>query len=66
MERDVKWFTVRVFIADIEDTDMLEVMYAKVRSKSASAATEIVVKHQFVLDLVEHMDEGRVIVSSVA
>jgi len=62
----VKWFTVRVFIADIEDTDMLEVMYAKVRSKSASAATEIVVKHQFVLDLVEHMDEGRVIVSSVA
>jgi len=62
----MKWFTVRVFIADIEDTDMLEVMYAKVRAKSASAATEIVVKHQFVLDLVEHMDEGRVIVSSVA
>ena len=62
----MKWFTVRVLIADIEDTDMLEVMYAKVRSKSASAATEIVVKHQFVLDLVEHMDEGRVIVSSVA
>jgi len=66
MERDVKWFTVRVLIADIEDTDMLEVMHTKVRAESAAAATEIVVKHQFVLDLVEHMDEGRVIVSSVA
>ena len=62
----MKWFTVRVLIADIEDTDMLEVMHTKVRSPSAAEATELVLKHQFVLDLVEHMDEGRVIVSSVA
>ena len=62
----MKWFTVRVFIADVDDTDMLEVMHTKVRALTPAAATEIVVKHQFVLGLVEHMDEGRVIVSSVA
>jgi len=66
MERNVKWFTVRVFIADVDDTDMLEVMHTKVMAESAGEATELVVKHKFVLDVVEHMEEGRVIVSSVA
>lgn len=62
----MKWFTVRVFIADINDNDMLEVMHTKVMAESAGEATELVVKHKFVLDVVEHMEEGRVIVSSVA
>jgi len=66
MERNVKWFTVRVFIADVDDTDMLEVMYTKVMAESAGEATELVVKHKFVLDVVSHLVEGRVVVSSVA
>ena len=66
MEPNMKWFTVRVLIADIEDTDMLEVMHTKVMAESAGEATELVVKHKFVLDVVSHIKEGRVIVSSIA
>ena len=40
----MKWFTVRVFIADVDDTDMLEVMHTKVMAESAGEATELVVK----------------------